>query len=247
MGLEQIRARLAAFQPHVIDEPKVARAAVALVLAEVDRMSICYSSSAPSATTIRGRATWRCPAAAATRTTPTPWRRRRARRTRRSASTCARAEVIGRLDELRAVARHRPLDLVISPVVFALREPVTLRPSPREVESAIWVPLSFLASPHSDATHDRTLDGVTNQYPAFRYQHYTIWGLTHRILQGFLELVRDDGAGDWVVRRPVAPITSSSSASPSRPATRFSGLRPRIAGYHRVADGPRGSGVGRRR
>ena len=53
------------------------------------------------------------------------------------------AEPIGRLDELRAVARHRPLDLVISPVVFALHRPVSLTLSPREVESAVWVPLSF--------------------------------------------------------------------------------------------------------
>ena len=194
MGLEQIRARLAAFQPHVIDEPKVARAAVALVLAEVDRdVDLLLIQRA-----IRDDDPWSGHMAL-------PGGRRDPDDTD-AVATASRetheevgvdlqhgAEVIGRLDELRAVARHRPLDLVISPVVFALREPVTLRPSPREVESAIWVPLSFLASPHSDATHDRTLDGVTNQYPAFRYQHYTIWGLTHRILQGFLELVRDDG------------------------------------------------------
>jgi len=194
MGLEQIRARLAAFQPHVIDEPKVARAAVALVLAEVDRdVDLLLIQRA-----IRDDDPWSGHMAL-------PGGRRdpddadavatASRETHEEVGVDLQhgAEVIGRLDELRAVARHRPLDLVISPVVFALREPVTLRPSPREVESAIWVPLSFLASPHSDATHDRTLDGVTNQYPAFRYQHYTIWGLTHRILQGFLELVRDDG------------------------------------------------------
>jgi 8-oxo-dGTP pyrophosphatase MutT (NUDIX family) len=194
MGLEQIRARLAAFDAQVIDEPKVARAAVALVLAEVDAdVDLLLIQRA-----IRDDDPWsghmalpggrRDPGDADAVATAS-------RETHEEVGVDLRrgAEVIGRLDELRAVARHRPLDLVITPVVFALREPVTLRPSPREVESAIWVPLSFLASPHSDATYDRTLDGVTNQYPAFRYQHYTIWGLTHRILQGFLELVHDDG------------------------------------------------------
>ena len=194
MGLEQIRARLAAFRPQVIDEPKVARAAVALVLAEVDRdVDLLLIQRA-----IRDDDPWSGHMAL-------PGGRRdpddadavatASRETHEEVGVDLRrgAEVIGRLDELRAVARHRPLDLVISPVVFALREPVTLHPSPREVDSAIWVPLSFLASPHSDAIYDRTLDGVTNQYPAFRYQHYTIWGLTHRILQGFLELVREDG------------------------------------------------------
>jgi 8-oxo-dGTP pyrophosphatase MutT (NUDIX family) len=100
------------------------------------------------------------------------------------------ATPIGRLDELRAIARHRPLDLVISPVVFALRRPVTLTLSPREVESAVWVPLSFFVTPGARATYSRTLDGIASEFPAFRYERYTIWGLTHRILEGFLALVR---------------------------------------------------------
>jgi 8-oxo-dGTP pyrophosphatase MutT (NUDIX family) len=98
------------------------------------------------------------------------------------------AEVIGRLDELRAVARHRPLDLVISPIVFALRRPVTLTLSPREVDSAVWVPVSFFGSAAARATYSRTLDGIASNYPAFRYERYTIWGLTHRILEGFLDV-----------------------------------------------------------
>ena len=194
MGLEHIRARLAAFRPSVIDEPKVARAAVALVLAEVDAgVDLLLIQRA-----IRDDDPWSGHMAL-------PGGRRdpddvdavatASRETHEEVGVDLRggAELIGRLDELRAVARHRPLDLVITPVVFALREPVALHPSPREVDSAIWVPLSFLASPGADATHDRELDGVTSQYPAFRYQHYTIWGLTHRILQGFLEVVRDEG------------------------------------------------------
>lgn len=100
--------------------------------------------------------------------------------------------VLGRLDELRAVARHRPLDLVISPIVFALSRPVTPRPNPREVESAVWVPLEFLASPAACTTYTRTLDGITSDFPAYRYERYTIWGLTHRILEGFLALLHGD-------------------------------------------------------
>ncbi len=194
MGLEHIRTRLAAFRPSVVDEPTVARAAVALVLAEVDAgVDLLLIQRA-----IRDDDPWSGHMAL-------PGGRRdpddadavatASRETHEEVGVDLRggAELIGRLDELRAVARHRPLDLVITPVVFALREPVALHPSPREVDSAIWVPLSFLASPRADATYDRTLDGVTSQYPAFRYQRYTIWGLTHRILQGFLEVVRDEG------------------------------------------------------
>jgi 8-oxo-dGTP pyrophosphatase MutT (NUDIX family) len=194
MALAHIRTRLAAHRAVVIDEPKVARAAVALVLGE---------HGAGVELLLIERAT----------RDDDPWSGHMALPGGRrdpddvdAVATAARetfeevgvdlatdAEVIGRLDELRAVARHRPLDLVITPVVFALHRAVALRPSPREVESAVWVPLSFLASPEAVATYARTLDGVTNDYPAFRYQRYTIWGLTHRILQGFLEVIRGEG------------------------------------------------------
>ncbi|MBX3025670.1 CoA pyrophosphatase [bacterium] len=194
MGLEYIRTRLAAFRPSVIDEPKVARAAVALVLAEAaPDVELLLIQRA-----IRDDDPWsghmalpggrRDPGDADAIATAT-------RETHEEVGVDLRhgAEVIGRLDELRAVARHRPLDLVITPVVFALRHPVALRPSPREVESALWVPLSFLASAEAAATYERTLDGITSTFPAYRYGRYTIWGLTHRILQGFLELVREPG------------------------------------------------------
>ncbi|HSQ01309.1 MAG TPA: CoA pyrophosphatase [Candidatus Dormibacteraeota bacterium] len=193
MGLDHIQTRLAAFRPSVIDEPKVARAAVALVLADAAAgVELLLIQRA-----IRDDDPWsghmalpggrRDPGDADAVATAS-------RETHEEVGVDLRAgaELIGRLDELRAVARHRPLDLVITPVVFALQRPVALRPSPREVESALWVPLSFLASADAEATHVRTLDGVTSEYPAFRYQRYTIWGLTHRILQGFLEVVRDE-------------------------------------------------------
>lgn len=191
MGLDHIRTRLAGFRPSVIDEPKVARAAVALVLTELsDDVELLLIQRA-----IRDDDPWsghmalpggrRDPGDADAVATAM-------RETHEEVGIDLRAgaQVIGRLDELRAVARHRPLDLVITPVVFALPHRVEVRPSPREVESAVWVPLSFLASADAAATYARTLDGVTSEFPAFRYQRYTIWGLTHRILQGFLELVR---------------------------------------------------------
>jgi 8-oxo-dGTP pyrophosphatase MutT (NUDIX family) len=99
-------------------------------------------------------------------------------------------ELLGTLDELHAVARHRPLELVISPSVWLLHEPVEPVPQPREVASTIWVPLSFLRSPEAHAVYRRTLDGVEEKFPAYLYQGYTVWGLTHRILDGFLHLLQ---------------------------------------------------------
>jgi 8-oxo-dGTP pyrophosphatase MutT (NUDIX family) len=191
MRLEEIRARLAAYRPALIDERRVARASVAMVLGEgAARVELLLIQRATR--------------------DDDPWSGHMAlpggRRDPDDADVIATAvretreevgidltvdgEPIGRLDELRAVARHRPLDLVISPVVFALKRRVTLTLNPREVDSAVWVPLSFFSTPDARATYGRTLDGIASDYPAFRYERYTIWGLTHRILEGFLEVAR---------------------------------------------------------
>jgi 8-oxo-dGTP pyrophosphatase MutT (NUDIX family) len=101
----------------------------------------------------------------------------------------ADAAVIGELDQLRAVARFRPLDLVISPYVFRLRRSVSLTLNAREVRSAVWVPLSFFRTPVAAGRYRRELEGIATEFPCYRYQGYTIWGLTHRILEGFLAIV----------------------------------------------------------
>lgn len=191
MELHHIAARLAAYRPERIDEPKVARASVALVLrreaAGVELLLIRRAT--------RGDDPWsghmafpggrRDPDDADVLATAV-----RETHEEVGLDLAAAAVPLGWLDELRAIARHRPLDLVISPVVFALSAPAPLRLSAREVAAAVWVPLAFLRSPEARATYVRTLDGVASEFPAFRYGDHTIWGLTHRILDGFLTIVR---------------------------------------------------------
>lgn len=194
MGLAHIRTRLTTYRPHLIDEPKVARASVAVVLqarpaggVELLLIQRATRDSDPWSGHMAFPGGRRDPDDVDVVATA-----RRETHEEVGVDLSRDGEVIGRLDELRAVARHRPLDLVISPIVFALTRPVTLHPSPREVESALWVPLDFLASTAARTTYTRTLDDITSDFPAFRYERYTIWGLTHRILDGFLEIVRRD-------------------------------------------------------
>ncbi len=190
--VEQIRRRLAAYRPSVVDDPRVARASVAMVLAELrGEVNLLLIERA-----MRAGDPWSGHMAF-------PGGRRdpddadvvqtAIRETHEEVGIDLRAdgEVVGRLDELRAVSHNRPLDLVISPIVFTLSRTVVMRPDPREVESAVWVPLAFFRSPESAGVHRRTLDGVENQYPAYLFQQYTIWGLTHRILDGFLTLIEN--------------------------------------------------------
>jgi len=101
----------------------------------------------------------------------------------------AQGELLGHLDDLRAVGRGRPLDLIITPFVYAVTGPVTLAPNHREVQSAFWVPLASLHRHEVRGTYRHSIGGQQLEHPAFVYQGHTIWGLTHRILTGFLDVL----------------------------------------------------------
>lgn len=98
------------------------------------------------------------------------------------------ARLLGRLDDLPAIARDRPVGLVISPVVCELTREAELLLDRREVESALWVPLRELRSSTARSTHRRRWADIETDFPALQYREFTIWGLTYQILQDFLRL-----------------------------------------------------------
>ena len=100
----------------------------------------------------------------------------------------AHGQMLGRLDELRARGDGRPLNLIVSPFVFALTAPVDLTLNAHEVDSALWVPLPFLRQREAQGTIRFTLAGQEMDFSTFVYRGHTIWGLTYRILTGFLSL-----------------------------------------------------------
>jgi 8-oxo-dGTP pyrophosphatase MutT (NUDIX family) len=99
------------------------------------------------------------------------------------------ADEIGALDEVRAMARMRPVDLTISPFVFRLRHPVELTLS-SEVRSAHWLPLDDLLGPSLHSTLDYVHQGATVQFPCLRVEELVIWGLTYRMFMSFQERFR---------------------------------------------------------
>ena len=193
MTIEHIRERLAQHQPVVAEATGYARAAVAIVLREGD--------SGPEFIVIH-RAHRR----------GDPWSGHMAlpggRQQPKDGSLFATAaretleEVgvdlercgtpLGHLDDLRAIGRGRPLDLIITPVVCALHLPVTLTPDEREVQSAFWVPLASLRRGEARGTYRHSINGLELEHPAFVWEGRTIWGLTHRILTGFLEVLGEE-------------------------------------------------------
>jgi 8-oxo-dGTP pyrophosphatase MutT (NUDIX family) len=91
-------------------------------------------------------------------------------------------ERLGVLDEVRAMARGRPVDLAIRPYVFWLHRAVEPHPSP-EVDSVFWLALDDLLGPAWRSTLERTYQGVPVRLPCFRIDDHLIWGLTFRMFE----------------------------------------------------------------
>jgi 8-oxo-dGTP pyrophosphatase MutT (NUDIX family) len=109
---------------------------------------------------------------------------------------------VARLDELQAQARGRNLDMVISPFLFFLDRARETTPDHTEVADTLWVPLRVFRDARHQGTTHFSRDGFGMDFPAFLYEGKTIWGLTYRILSGFLELVRGVGERDAAAAGP---------------------------------------------
>lgn len=101
--------------------------------------------------------------------------------------------IIGVLDEVspRTPTVRR---VVVRPFVAAVVPDVAIVESP-EVAAAFWVPLSALRETAAWITAEVVAHGQSLTVPAFTHGEYVVWGLTERILRGFLDLL-DREAGD---------------------------------------------------
>jgi 8-oxo-dGTP pyrophosphatase MutT (NUDIX family) len=96
------------------------------------------------------------------------------------------AEPLGVLDEVRAMARMRPVSLTILPFVFRLRGPAQPVVGP-EVRSVHWIPFDHLLDAERRSVMDYADQGATLQFPCLRVEDVVIWGLTYRMLVGLQE------------------------------------------------------------
>jgi 8-oxo-dGTP pyrophosphatase MutT (NUDIX family) len=96
------------------------------------------------------------------------------------------AELLGPLDEVRAMARLRPMDLTIAPFVFRLRRAVEPVLSD-EVAGLHWLPLEELVRPDLRSTMEYPHLETRLTFPCLRVQDLVIWGLTYRMFLGLLE------------------------------------------------------------
>ena len=98
-------------------------------------------------------------------------------------------EPLGVLDEVRAMARMRPMDLTIQPLVFRLLTPGEMRLGD-EVESVHWLSLAALLGADLRSTMDYVHDGASLRFPCIRVDEVVIWGLTYRMLLALGERLR---------------------------------------------------------
>jgi 8-oxo-dGTP pyrophosphatase MutT (NUDIX family) len=102
------------------------------------------------------------------------------------------SEYLGRMTELQAMARGKPISMTVAPFIYLASPDVSPQPDPTEVQDTIWVPLSFMQQQGVERLVSRpTPDGAAIQVPALEYGGKTIWGLTYRMLRSFLEIIEE--------------------------------------------------------
>ncbi|HEU4451779.1 MAG TPA: CoA pyrophosphatase [Longimicrobium sp.] len=96
--------------------------------------------------------------------------------------------LLGALDEVAPRSSRGPAGLVVSPFVFAVAADAAAVPN-HEVQEALWISVAELLRPEAVTEYLHELaEGSTLRFPAFDARGYVVWGMTHRILTGFLEL-----------------------------------------------------------
>jgi len=99
-------------------------------------------------------------------------------------------ERLGALDEVKALARGRPVDLVIAPFVFRLRRRLDGAAS-HEVVSLHWLPLERLLAPGTRSTLQYQYEETVLELPCLRIDGLVIWGLTCRMFESLRFVLGD--------------------------------------------------------
>jgi 8-oxo-dGTP pyrophosphatase MutT (NUDIX family) len=100
--------------------------------------------------------------------------------------------VLGALDDVAPRTRRLP-PLVIAPFVAAVPPTTLAVPDAREVDAALWVPAGALRDEAAVSEILIELQNESRRFPSLVYQEHVIWGLTHRILTQFMEVLDEAG------------------------------------------------------
>ena len=96
-------------------------------------------------------------------------------------------QVLGGLDEIYTAKSN----YLISPYVAYVESLDQIRPSEQEIVGVLEVPLGVLLDPANRREALREIDGAPRRIQFYAYDDQEIWGATARILDQFLEAVRE--------------------------------------------------------
>lgn len=97
-------------------------------------------------------------------------------------------EVLGELDDLLAVT-----NFVVTPFVGVFPYPYNFKVSDDEIAELIEIPLSFFVDPRNRRAEERLYRGRKVTVYFYDYGKHTVWGVTARIIKGFVDLCFQDG------------------------------------------------------
>jgi 8-oxo-dGTP pyrophosphatase MutT (NUDIX family) len=100
----------------------------------------------------------------------------------------ATAELLGVLPR-QSLDRGAAGQLDVQPFVFAFAAEPTLTPN-HEVEKIVWLPVGEVETGARDTSIVHEHRGSRLSFPAWELNGHKVWGLTYRMIQSLLELLK---------------------------------------------------------
>jgi 8-oxo-dGTP pyrophosphatase MutT (NUDIX family) len=103
----------------------------------------------------------------------------------------AAVRIIGELDDFYTVATQ----YLVVPFVGFIPYPYKFRPSDREIDEILDVPIDIFFDPSRRENYTVQFGGRSLDVISYQWKHYHIWGATARILEHFADLIEaiEDG------------------------------------------------------
>lgn len=95
---------------------------------------------------------------------------------------------LGRIEKLRPLAVRNP-PITIWPFVFRVGANTSARVASPEVAAVHWFPVEALENPANQGSYPWEYGGIARRFPCVRVEGEVIWGLTHRVLTRFLNVM----------------------------------------------------------
>ena len=92
-------------------------------------------------------------------------------------------QIIGHLPTMPTVKSN----FKVTPYIGLIHSDPKLNLNTHEIDSAFFVPFSFLLDPKNSVLETYSMNGIQYKIKAYHFQDHRIWGVTGRILQMFLE------------------------------------------------------------